>query len=156
VFAGASTLSLPERPPSDADATLRPFQAPETAEPPSMTTLSPESGQITWRHDIAKDLSELIGQIDSGLERFDAIDMAVRTRIQRRYAIAGDDPLSAEAAMGWTMDRARGDWRVRVETTLKLSATSTHFRIEQSLAAFEGETKVFARDWDDRVARDLV
>jgi hypothetical protein len=82
--------------------------------------------------------------------------MGVRTRIERRYVIAGADPLSAEAAMSWTMERMRGDWRVRIEATIRLTATLERFRVEHRLRAYEGVSEVFARDWDDLIPRDLV
>jgi hypothetical protein len=52
--------------------------------------------------------------------------------------------------------RERGDWRVRVEARIELRCTADSFLVRQSLAAFEGETRLFARDWDREIARDLV
>ena len=57
--------------------------------------------------------------------------------------------------MAWTIRRERGDWRVRVEAKVELSSTADAFLVHQSLAAFEGDTQVFARDWDREIARDL-
>jgi len=51
---------------------------------------------------------------------------------------------------------ARGDWRVKVETTMRMSSTREAFRLEASLRAFEGEAEVCRRDWDRTIKRDLV
>jgi putative CocE/NonD family hydrolase len=156
IFTGASMLILPERSARPEDAALLPFGEPEGAEAPSMTTLAPESGDSFWRHDDAADRAEMASDYDSGLERFDAIGIAAGMKISERYSIAGDDPLSAKASLAWTVKRERGDWRVRVEARIELSCNAHAFLVQQSLAAFEGDILVFARNWDREIARDLV
>jgi hypothetical protein len=156
IFTGASLLTLPERPLRDDDAALSPFGEPEGAAPPAMTTLTEGGGSSVWRHDLATDTAELAIEHDAGMERFDAIGIAAGLQISERYSIAADDPLSAKAALAWTIKRERGDWRVRVEARIELSCTAAEFRVRQSLVAFEGETRVFAQDWDRQIPRDLV
>ena len=76
--------------------------------------------------------------------------------ISEHYGIKGDDPLSARQAMAWTLRREHADWRVRIEAKVELRSTADAFLVHQSLAAFEGDTRVYARDWDREIARDLV
>jgi predicted acyl esterase len=156
IFTGASVLRLPERPPRATDAALPPFGEPEGAAPPAMTTLVPESGGSLWRYDMAANTAELVADYDSGMERFDAIGTAAGMQISERFSIAGDDPLSAAASLVWTIKRERGDWRVRVEAKIDLHCTAEIFLVRQSLAAFEGDMRVFAREWNREIARDLV
>jgi hypothetical protein len=156
IFTGASVLTLPERPPRAADAALPPFGRPEGAAPPAMTTLAPESGGTLWRYDVAANTAELVADYDSGMERFDAIGIAAGMQISERFSIAGDDPMSATASLAWTIKRERGDWRVRVDAKIDLRCTAEIFLVSQSLAAFEGEMRVFAREWNREIARDLV
>jgi uncharacterized protein len=156
VFTGISTLTLPERPPRPEDASLSPFGEPEGGAPPAMTTVAPESGSSHWRYDIGTDNAERVAGYDSGMERFDAIGIAAGMQIKERFSIGGDDPLSAEAALAWTIKRERGDWSVRVEAEVELRCTATAFLVRQTLTAFEGETRVFAQDWDSEIARDHV
>jgi len=155
-FTGASQLVLPERPPRAEDAALSPFGEPKGAAPPAMTTLAEGSGTSVWRHDLATDSAELATEHDSGMERFDAIGIAAGLKISERYRIAADDPLSANAALAWTIRRERGDWCVRVEARIELSSTADDFLVRQSLNAFEGESSVFAQHWERRIPRDLV
>jgi hypothetical protein len=138
------------------DAALPPFGEPEGATPPPMTTVAPESGSSLWHYDMAADSADMTADYDSGMERFDAIGIAAGMRISERFSITGDDPLSATAALAWTVKRERGDWRVRVEAKIELRCTAEAFLVRQSLAAFEGDDRVFAQEWDREIARDLV
>jgi uncharacterized protein len=157
VFTGASQLVLPERPPRAEDAALLPFGEPEGAPPPPMTTLAAGGGSGSiWRHDLATDTAELATDHDAGMERFDAIGIAAGLQISERYRIAADDPLSASAALAWTIKRERADWRVRVEARVELSSTADDFLVRQSLSAYEGENSLFAQHWERRIPRDLV
>ncbi|WP_296387804.1 CocE/NonD family hydrolase [Reyranella sp.] len=70
--------------------------------------------------------------------------------------VKGDDPTSAAAAMRRSMTVARGAWRTRVDTTLRMSCTRETFRLQASVRAFEGDAEVCARDWDTTIKRDLV
>jgi len=156
VFTGASALILPERPPRAEDAALPPFGEPEGAPEPAMTTLAPGSGSSVWNYDLANDRAEMIGVYDTGMERFDAIGIAAGLQIDERFSVVGDDPLSARASLAWTIKRERADWRVRVEAKIELRSSAEAFLVHQSLAAYEGETRVFAEEWDRQIGRDLV
>jgi uncharacterized protein len=72
------------------------------------------------------------------------------------HDIRDDDPLSATIAMRATNTVARGEWRTRVETTMRMSCTHEAFRLQASLRAFEGDDEVCAREWDQTIKRDLI
>jgi uncharacterized protein len=156
IFTGSSRLILPERPPRPEDATLRPFGEPEGAPEPAMTTIAPGSGSGSWRYDPDSDVAEFAWEHDSGLERFDAIDVAAGSTIAERYTVKSDDPLSATTSLAWTIKRERPGWRVRVEAKIEMNSTADAFLVRQSLAAFEDDRQAFAQAWEDRIARDLV
>jgi len=75
---------------------------------------------------------------------------------RENYSIHPDDPLSARAECHWTEERARGDWKVRTETYSAMTASKTHFHVTGRLEAFEGDTQVLTRTWDQKVKRRLV
>ena len=156
VFTAGSTLALPERPLRVEDETLAAFAEPEGAPEPPMTTLSKGSGKRVWNHNVAADRAELIIEHDSGVERFDAINLAVGVAIAERYTVTGDDPLSAKTSLRWSITRQREDWHVRVEAQMELTSNDRNFLLRQSLQAFEGELSVFSRDWEREIPRDLV
>jgi hypothetical protein len=156
VFTGASTLELPVRSPDPADAALPPLPPPEGPPPLRTTVLEPARAARTVHHDLAGGLVTQEILQDSGLFRFDDIDLTVQTVLTERYDIQPDDPLSARAEVGSTVRMRRADWRVEARTRTVLTATREQFRVQATLEAFEGEARVFSRSWDTAVPRDLV
>ncbi len=72
------------------------------------------------------------------------------------WEVHPDDPLSARAVHTWEQRLSRGDWAVRTEAWAEMTATATHLRMRARLAAFEGHQKVFERQFDEEVPRQLV
>lgn len=99
------------------------------------------------------------------------VDDFGKTRIRSHGMIAGsvgrethsifpDDPLSAKMTTHWTEELARDEgpwagWSIRTETYSAMTATATHFHLTARIEAYEGETLVFSRDFDETIARDL-
>ena len=81
-----------------------------------------------------------------GLEYFET-DIA-------RYSITEGDPLSAQATADESAEMYRDDWRVRIETHSKMTADATDFYLTNSLEAYEGDSRVFAKAWTKKVPRD--
>jgi hypothetical protein len=77
-------------------------------------------------------------------------------RNRDRYTIVERDPLSAEIVAERTLGMSRGAWRVRIETSSRMTSTLSHFRLEDSLRAFEGDERIFERTWDREIPRDHV
>jgi len=48
------------------------------------------------------------------------------------------------------------DWRIRIETSMKMSCTRDTFRLQASMRGFEGDDEVCHRTWDHSIPRDLV
>jgi hypothetical protein len=132
IFAG--TLDLPQRSPNDADAKLAPFLEPETATPETPTILHRDGVRI---------------------ERIDRIGLELGTQWKTQYHVEDNDPLSAVAELHNIQTLSRDAWQIRVETQMRLSATSNSFLLQGSLRAFEGENEVCHRDWDRSIPRDF-
>ena len=49
----------------------------------------------------------------------------------------------------------RGDWQTRGETRTVMRADKTHFIIEASLDAYEGDKQLVKRRWNERIPRDF-
>ena len=71
------------------------------------------------------------------------------------YHVEDNDPLSAVAELH-TRTLSQDDWRIRVETQLRMSATANAFLLQGSLRASEGANEVCHRDWDRTIARDFL
>lgn len=76
--------------------------------------------------------------------------------LTERWEIHPDDPLSARAVHVWEQVRARGEWRIRTRAEAEMTSSATHLRMTARLTAWEGETLVFSRAWDEEVPRDFV
>jgi hypothetical protein len=156
VYAGASTLALPVRPPDPADAALPPLPPVETAPALSVTALEPPRTERLIRHDVVTGEVTLDWVQDSGRHRYEDIDLTMHTVATDRFAIRSEDPLSARAEVAWTVRLARGDWRVETRTRTVLTATKDTFELDATLEAFEGDTPVHTARWERSIPRDLV
>jgi hypothetical protein len=56
----------------------------------------------------------------------------------------------------WTKEMGRGDFQVRTETRIVMTATAEDFSLHAECDAYEGERRVFSRNWDRTIRRDLV
>jgi len=124
------TLALPVRP--ARPESLPPLPAPESAPP------------------------ERSRQIRPGVMRLDRIGLDVGNEWKFANDLKGDDPLSAVAEMSRITTIAREDWKVRVETSMRMSCTREAFLLKASIRAFDGATELCHRTWDRSIKRDLV
>jgi len=76
--------------------------------------------------------------------------------MSERWEIHPDDPLQAKATHVWEQRLSRGDWAVRTRAWAEMTGTATHLVMKARLTAWEGETQVFDRAWDDAVERRFV
>ena len=156
VFAGASGLTLPVRPPDPADAALPPLPQVETAPPLPVTTYDPSRAERVVHHDVTTGEVTLDWTQDSGRHRYDDIDLTMHTVAADRFTIRPEDPLSARAEVAWTVTLARGDWKVETRTRTRLTATRDTFELVATLEAFEGDAPVHEQRWERSIPRDLV
>ncbi|MFC0267638.1 CocE/NonD family hydrolase [Kushneria aurantia] len=150
-------LQLPVREPRpQEEAALPEFGPPQSA--PGLATTTLEPGSEAWRviRDLASDVNELEVINDEGRYRFDDIDLEIAGRVRERYRYTFGSYDSVEGITDWEREFRRGDWRVRTVTHTRLTSTPTDFRIRATLDAWEGETRVFSRNWDEVIPRDLV
>jgi hypothetical protein len=159
VYAGASFLELPVRPAHAADRKLEPFPEPEGAPRPAWTDLETGRARRLVTRDEASDetvvtiIREGNESGEPALSRLEAIDLVRGHATVERYRIREDDPLSAEAEVVHKAECSRGEWRVRLRTIHRLSATRRDFRLRAEIEAWEGEERAFHRSWDRSIPR---
>ncbi|WP_416898333.1 MAG: CocE/NonD family hydrolase [Minwuia sp.] len=159
---GTGHLDLPVRPPSDADAAIRPFEPPLAA-PGSKTR---KLYHLPMRRTVEIDLTtnEMIYTLkgDGGefggasLARIEEIDLDLGYQMLKRYRILEDDPLSAQTELSQTAILKRDGWTVRLECRTRLTATVDAFQFTGDLEAFENDVPVGARHWTRAVPRKLL
>jgi hypothetical protein len=143
-------VSLPLRDPSIEPC--RPIAMGTPWAPPSTPTevlVAPERGRLRLsrdmdngdtRIDVVRNLGALLLE-DTGL-RLGALG-------SETYTVNADDPSTSRSEALRSASFQRGDWAVRLETRNLLTADASGWRLESSLQAFEGETSVFLREWDE-------
>ncbi|MDI5921942.1 CocE/NonD family hydrolase [Halomonas sp. LR5S13] len=156
IFDKNSALHLPVRPPRDEDEHLAPFAEPEAA--PSIDTTRLEPGHHNWyvHRDLAEDLSTLEVINDNGRIRLEDSGIEVATCAVETYRSRDDDFASLEGTTLWERSLKRGDWEVLTVTRTVLTSTAGEFRLHATLDAYEGEQRVYSRNWDVAIPRRLV
>ncbi|MDN3521968.1 CocE/NonD family hydrolase [Halomonas ramblicola] len=157
VWPAESRLLLPLRDPRPhEEAALRAFGEPEGASPLAKTLLQPT--QETWRviRDLANDETTLEVIHDEGRYRIDDIDLEIAARVTERYGYSYGNYDSVSGWTEWRRSFKRGDWEVHTLTRTLLTSDPENFRIRATLDAWEGDTRIYARTWDETIPRDLV
>ncbi len=155
VFTGASSLELPVRAPRPEDARLPPFGPSEGAEPLGKTYHRPAKGRRWVERDIGAGISTYRIEEDMGHFTIDHIGLETDFVQREAYRIRDEDPLSAEVEIAYSIAIGRGDWKTRAETRTVMRSDRTHFLLEAWLDAYEGETLILSRKWDERIPRDF-
>jgi hypothetical protein len=155
ITTGSSALKLPVRTPHPGDETIR-FEEPVGATPPLIEHIEPPHHNWLVHRDLAEDVSVLEVIKDEGLYHIKAIDMEVGDRTWDWYTYQGDDFTSVRGENRTERTFRRGDWSVRTTTHTVLTADITHFYIHAELDAYEGETRIFSRNWKRTIPRDGI
>ncbi len=128
VFGGA--LDLPVRP--RREEALIGMPPPESAPPEAITRPRPS------------------------VVRVERIGLETAVQMGHRCDLDESDPLSAVVEVHKSQTIARDAWRVRIDTSMRMSCTRDGFGLTASLRAFEGEQEVCQRTWDVTIPRDLI
>lgn len=153
IWSEDSSLTLPVRPPSDADSELPAFAPPEGAVGLATTEIEPEATNWMLHYDFDGDAYTLEVDDAEGVFRIDNIATDIQKVGYERYRIEGDDVHSAQAETLWRLGFFREEWRVNTETWTRMSCTADAFRIEATLRAYEHGDLVYEQEWDRRIPR---
>lgn len=155
IRASSSWLLLPVRPRNSGDAEIR-FQSPVGAPPLAITQLEVAHHNWLVHRDLAEDLSTLEVINDRGTFRIDEIDMEIRHSSREWYTYLDDDFTSPRGETETLRSFHRGGWAVRTRTRTILTSDKSSFFIRAELDAWEGEKRVFCRNWDLEIPRDFL
>ncbi|WP_026988236.1 CocE/NonD family hydrolase [Fodinicurvata fenggangensis] len=152
-----SRFYLPIRPSRpEEDTALRPFEEPEAAPPLEKTLIEPTREEWTVIRDLANNKSTLQVVNDVGRYRIDSIDLEIAARTTERYFYSDEDYDSIGGWTEWERHFRRGDWHVRTVTRTLMTSNETAFRLQATLDAYEGDSRVYSQSWDEEIPRDLV
>lgn len=162
IYTGTSELVLPVRPPRPEDDTLTPFAAPERGPEPDYTALEMAPAQRMIELDLTTNEVVYTTYGDGGdfggaaLTEITDIGLTVGYTMRKVLRIAEHDPLTARARTEQKTVMRRGDWAIRVECQVEVSADADRFRVEAVLEAFERGERILRRDWDEYIPRRLL
>ena len=149
----AGSLDLPVHQGSENEWTA---PAPEAAQPWAHRVL--RAGKTTRKveTDLISGTTALVISDDLGDVENLSHGLCTGESMTELWEIHPDDPLSARAVHTWEQRLSRGDWSVKTNAWAEMTATASHLHLKASLTAWEGNTKVFERHYDDQVPRRFV
>ncbi|WP_299436609.1 CocE/NonD family hydrolase C-terminal non-catalytic domain-containing protein [uncultured Rhodospira sp.] len=149
-----TTLTLPVR---RADAPAGgPFDAPRTALPLAVSTVHP--GESTWRveHDLTDGRSTLHVIKDEGRTRLEEDGLEMWTDTREAYSVRAGDFTSPRGETLWRRGFERDGWRVETVTRTVLTCDAERFYLRAELDAYEGDVRIWSKNWDEAIPRRLV
>jgi hypothetical protein len=154
LFSGSSSVSLPVRPPRDADAKLRPF-GPPFVPPVQVRPVSSNPGIHRIELDAVSRRQVIRHEVGDGALLLTAVDTQILGKSAARSEIAEDDTtgtIETRYVIGWRRDQ----WQPRVVASSKITTLKPDFLLQGELTAFDGDEKIFTRSWERRIPRQLV
>jgi len=100
--------------------------------------------------------AEPVTPVGPGAVRIDRLGIELGGGSAFKSDLAPDDPLSATIAMRRSDTIARDGWRVRIDSTMRMSCTRDTFVLHATLDAWDGDERVFNKQWDRTIPRALV
>ena len=149
-----SELRLPLLKDNFVNATLTKFGNTVLGEADATTKLRPIKQSRTVSFDSQTNLSTTTIKADNGKTRFEESGMEMGSTSSYRFSIAESDPLSAKAEYDWQWEYGRGDWQTKTHTYTKLTSDAEYFYLQATSEAWEGDEKIFRKEWDRKFKRD--
>jgi uncharacterized protein len=152
---GRSRLHLPVRRPRTEDADVA-FAGPENGPGTAITVLQPgEHNWIVYR-DLATDTSTLAVINDDGRWRLDEIALEVEDRVRELYVTTADEFTSARGEVETVRGLSRGNWGIRTVTRTSLTSEANSFHLHAQVDGYEGDERVYSRNFSEVIPRDLM
>jgi len=155
VFTDTCRLNLPVRQPRETDAAIG-FEQPESARPHRVEQRGTADHNWHVVYDLAADRHTLIVTDDNGLQYLADADLLQSDATEERYSSISDDYDSIEAETQSRRMLMRGEWHCVTQTRIRVTADAAYFYLVAELDAWEGDTRIFSRNWDTRIARQCV
>lgn len=155
---GRSTLSLPVRRPTESAG--RTLPSPGSGPAPKISLIADGSMDRSIKTDLTTGEHVSRFFVDGGVfgpvgrVRLDETGTEMTDVSDRVHRIRPDDPLSAVATMDQEATFERADWKVRVKTTAKQTATSDNFVLEATVSCWDGDELFHEVDWHHEIPRN--
>jgi hypothetical protein len=147
-------LSLPRRRPSQLDARLRPFGAPETGTALATERVMVRPGGRRVRRNLSTGEVEVEFDWHPSLTRIVATGTELGEENVTTYRVIEGDPLSATVSVRVEVSLARPGWNTRTVSTSTMTCDADRFTVTTTLDAFEDRTRIRARAFTHQFPRD--
>jgi len=105
-------------------------------------TRNPDSGQVTRTE-----------TRDHGSFRVEETGIIVESAESQSFSVMGNDPLSATADLTNRVSLSRGNWSIRLENEVTVTADATHFHLREACRAYESDTLVHSEETENSIPR---
>ncbi len=156
VYTENSRLVLPFRPEADEDNGLRKFDPPANVKGIATTLLVPPKREWTVTHNLV-DNSVRVNVISNDPQIvIDDINLAIRKDVHERFTYFSNNYDTVRGKVTSRRGFKRDDHELLTITRTVLTSTRTHFKIQATLDAYEGDARIFSKSWDELIPRDMV
>jgi len=152
---GQTTLSVPLYHAEAGDPVVS-FDEPKHAAPVDFTPLEKGDLRCEVSTDAISGVVTLTKYDDHGSRQFPGHRLQVGTIQRAVFSIHPDDPLSARQETHWTQTVGRPGAMTRTETKTWMTADAETFYFGGSVEAFENDSLVSEKTWEDSTSRKLV
>ena len=154
VCGSRSRLSLPRRRPSELDARLRSFGAPETGTALVTETTMVRPGGRHVRRALSTGEVEVEFDWHPSRTRILATGTEMGEENLTTYRVVDGDPLSATVISRVEVSLARAGWNTRTVATSTMTCDGERFTVTTGLDAFEDSVRIRARTFTHQFPRD--
>ncbi|MEQ8603193.1 MAG: CocE/NonD family hydrolase [Marivibrio sp.] len=155
VYTGSSRLLLPIREGQALDEAVA-FEPPEMNEPLETETRGLTHHNWTVERDLALDRSTLHVVDDNARSYLPDADLELEQKTEEWYSSENDDFQSIAGEVQAVRGLRREGWHVRTITRTRLQCDEENFRVIAELDAYEDDRRIFSRNWERLIPRDLV
>lgn len=152
----ATALDLPVRRVEPSEESAPVFAAPDDLQLAPVTEQRAADHRWRVQRDLEHATSELEVIMDNGTRTLEEVDLTLSDHTCERYGLSDGDPQSATGEVVSSYGLRRGDWRVETHTRTRLEADETGFHVTAEIDAWEGDQRVFARNWIRRIPRSRI
>ena len=155
IYLENSTLVLPQRQAKESDNRLRDLGVPALTRQLPTTLLVPPQREWEVRRNLATNEVTLHVTNNDPQYRLDHINWTIQKDVTEKYFYKNNNYDTLRGEVISKRRFKRDDWEVTTITRTILTSSRTHFRIRATLDAYEEDTRVFTKTWDESVPRDL-
>lgn len=156
IYLENSTLWLPVRDPKESDDYLRDLGKPGEMRELPTTLLVPSHREWEVKHNLATNEVRLHVTNNDPQYRLDDINWSIQKDVTEMYFYKNNNYDTLRGEITSRRGFKRDDWEAVTITRTILTSTRTHFRIRATLDAYEEDTRIFSKTWDESIPRDML